>query len=821
MEMNTDKHFSFPDLITVLLFLSIGGLLTAQAPQSLEWARTGGPLGGLGYDVRIHPDQPDVLFVTDQFAGVFKSIDGGLNWVPKNNGIKTVGPANIPVFCLTIDPHNPDIVWAGLSGERGMYRSTDGGESWVEKTNGIVEFEGISFRGITIDPRSSDIVYIAAEIASFVWGEGQRTGREFDMTKGVVYKTTDAGENWEAVWRGDNLARYIWINPENPDIIYVSTGIFDREAANSDDQSNTAGGVGIIKSVDGGETWQQMNQGLTNLYIGTLYMHPNNPDILLAGAANNAYPEGDGVFLTTDGAATWRQVLDIGAQSVEFAEMNPEIAYAGNPVAVYQSLDGGENWEKVSIGENIWGPPGVQAGFPIDFQVDPRDPGRFFANNYGGGNFLSNDGGRTWQVASKGYTGAQVRKIAVSPADPMRIYAAARSGVYLTLDGGENWEGRNVSPSNGLEWNAIAVDPHNDLHILAANHWIGRIFQSYDGTDTWSITASQLPLGGWRTIEYTPDPAMVYAGTGAFISAGQYDNSLDASGIYVSRDGGESWQPANDVSSQTAQVADLACHPENPMIVYAATTNKGFLRTLDGGASWSSHNSGLPGMPTEPSILSVAIDPLNPEHLFAGLESAGLYSSINGGMTWDVVAIGLNPEAKITSIVYNPADPQMLFIADFHSSVFQSIDAGETWEKISDGLQNRAVNTLSVSQDGTQLYAGTEGEGVFRLKLSEATTGSGNPLLIGKFPVRIFPNPFRSQTIINYRVARPADISVQILDVHGREIAVLKDGLHDAGSHTVRWDGTDESGIRLSSGIYLCRLSSEGDQVISRILMVR
>ena len=66
------------------------------------------------------------------------------------------------------------------------------------------------------------------------------------MTRGVVYKTTDGGKNWKAIWRGENLARYIWIDPRDTDVLYISTGIFDREAKNSDPENRIPGGEGVL-----------------------------------------------------------------------------------------------------------------------------------------------------------------------------------------------------------------------------------------------------------------------------------------------------------------------------------------------------------------------------------------------------------------------------------------------------------------------------------------------------------------------------------------------------------------------------------------------
>ena len=92
--------------------------------------RTGGPLGGLGYDVRMSPDNPDKMFVTDAYAGIFMSLNGGEDWFPSNSGINihdgSTGDA-IPVFSVTIDPSQPDIVWLGTQNKLGIYKSIDGG----------------------------------------------------------------------------------------------------------------------------------------------------------------------------------------------------------------------------------------------------------------------------------------------------------------------------------------------------------------------------------------------------------------------------------------------------------------------------------------------------------------------------------------------------------------------------------------------------------------------------------------------------------------------------------------------------------------------
>jgi photosystem II stability/assembly factor-like uncharacterized protein len=716
------------DDVTVTL-ASTSAFVPGAGSGGLTWVRTGGPLGGLGYDVRMRPDALDRLLVTDANAGVFLSSDGGVTWAPSNEGITTRSGTTgdiIPIFCLTIDPTDPDRVWAGTQGIRGIFKSTDGGRTWKKRDRGIVEDNGITFRGFTVDPKNPDVVFAAAELSSFVWNGGQeRAGREFDLTAGVVYRTGDGGANWTAVWRGDDLARYIWIDPRDSNIIYVSTGIFDREAKNSDSTAGSPGGEGVLKSTDGGQTWTRINNGLNNLYVGSLFMHPTNPDVLLAGVGNNAYPDGQGVYLTQDGGANWKQVLSGEIiTAVEFSTGNPSIAYAAGPVSVYRSSDGGATWARVSGSpEATWGAPGIRAGFPIDLQVDPRNPDRLFANAYGGGNFLSEDGGKTWTDASRGYTGAQVRGLAVDPTQPGRVLAAARSGLFLSNDGGATWAGLGYPPVSMTEWNAVALDPADPTHrVSGSNQDQVLVNGGPDGSER--VFDLQGQRVGWKTIVFaSSNPAVVYAGSAGYYSAGSFNTTQPGAGVFRSEDGGRTWSAANDALTANAFVNALAVDPRDPNVVYAATADRGLLKTGDGGQTWqapgSSLGSGLGSPLPEKGASAVSLRPGHPDVIFAGFERRALFISTDGGQTWSASAKGMMPESSIVSIVFDPTGAQeTVYAADSTTGVYRSLNAGQTWERINQGLTNRAVNALAISNDGLHLYAASEGGGVFRLDLN-------------------------------------------------------------------------------------------------------
>ncbi|MBM3153209.1 MAG: hypothetical protein FJZ96_13570, partial [Chloroflexi bacterium] len=500
-----EKKIVLSSALIIMLLLVIG-VVPSQAQQSgsspladQTWVRLGGPLGGMGYDIRMSPDNPDIMYVTDANAGVHKSIDGGQIWVPINDGIDlrtgTSGDI-IPVFCLTIDPNDNNIVWIGLQNLAGVYRSVDGGQTWERRTHreccrGIVETDGFTVRGIAIEPGNSEVVYIAGEIHSWRWNGRVLMGRNFDMTKGVIYKTTDGGNNWSAIWRGDNLARYILIDPGNVETIYVSTGIFDREAANSNPEAGEPGGVGILKSTDGGQTWAQMNTGLENLYVGSLFMHPTDSQTLIAGIGNQTYQRGGGVYLTHDGGQHWMRVLAREnydyITSVEYALSNPDIAYAGGEHEFAISQDGGQTWISRTV-NRFWGPGGIRPGFPIDFQIDPRDPERIFVNSYGGGNFLSEDGGQTWTSASMGYTGADLTDVSIDPQNPAIVYVNGRSGPFASMDGGLNWSGINpIALGTVAEGARVTLDPDDPSHILLSSAHRGWTYESFDGGTHWVL----------------------------------------------------------------------------------------------------------------------------------------------------------------------------------------------------------------------------------------------------------------------------------------------------------------------------------------------
>ncbi len=712
-------HLSSDSVTRRWLFVSPATSITPSggpsAYQAGSWVRTGGPIGGLGYDIRYNFADYNLWYVTDAWSGFYISTDNGATWTPSNTGITArKGTDGIPIFSATVDPHDPNIIWIGTDLTGDIFKSTDGGHTWVEMTNGVdPTLRPMSFRGFTVDPRTSDIVYAMAEIGSPAWtpDHNPRKGLEMDLTQGIVYKTIDGGEHWTEIWRGDNLARYAWIDPRDPDVLYVSTGIFDKEAANTNVETGFAGGVGILKSTDGGQTWRILNQdnGLLDLYIGSLYMNPQNPDMLLAAAGQNNWSRyGEqftgGIYLTEDGGEHWERVIadDEIFSTVEFCVSDPHVAYAGSSRSIYRSDDSGHTWQRFTRADHTWGSPGVVAGFPIDMQCDPVDPMRIFINNYLGGNFLSTDGGQTWVLSSDGYTGELVNVVSAAPGI---VYVGSRSGVYRSNNGGEDWIGL-VYPPKGMDVKfneivALAVDPADTNHVLAVPSDYRGVLYSTDGGQSWQMGSVFGPI---QLVFAPSDPSMVYA-------------TADT-GLFVSGDGGMTWTPLQHEQVSGFSPPVVAVQPNDAHTVYVSRPDTGVLKTTDGGQTWTLLTTGLPQAP----VMALAVDPANPQILFAGVGAGqasmgggGVFRSTDGGLTWAQMSAGLPPEGMFLSVVIDPTNSQVVYVGDNFSGVYVSTDGGTTWNTLNNGLQHREVKVLSISPDGRVLYAGTWGDGVYRL----------------------------------------------------------------------------------------------------------
>ncbi len=415
-----------------------------------------------------------------------------------------------------------------------------------------------------------------------------------------------------------------------------------------------------------------------------------------------------------------------------------------------------------SLGEKTfkngrWGPPGIDPGFVISTVVDPEDPDRIWVNNYGGGNYLSSDGGETWSNSSNGYTGARVYDISQISKNPSFCVVASAAGPFVTHNGGNEWLGINYNQA-ATEPSVVEFFHDNPNEILAATGDNGSIIKSTDAGLTWGVVFQHPEVNAsnpsdrhnFRAISISKSNYdVVYAGIGKVINVGMTDPSPEPSfGMYKSLDRGTNWIEINNgLEHSNKTINTIAIHPQNPDIVYIGTHIDGIYKTTDGGKDWFPVNAGLQSS----DIRSIAIDQRHPDTIYAGSGNGlGISSSFNGGELWNSINEGINlvcpsylnsygkalksmdlsvpvlaqpslnysvPWTKILDIVIDPTDTKIIYAADWNSGVFLSKDHGRSWALITEGMDIKTTLCLSISPTGDVLYCGSEGGGVYRLVL--------------------------------------------------------------------------------------------------------
>lgn len=265
---------------------------------------------------------------------------------------------------------------------------------------------------------------------------------------GGIFKTTNGGTTWTPIFDRQNTISVgdIALEPGNPDVIWVGTG-------ESNVRNSVSFGDGVYKSTDGGKTWKNLGLQNTNT-ISKIVINPRNPDIVYVAAVGHAWGANEerGVFMTIDGGKTWTKTLYIdqfhGASDLVIDEQNPNILYAG-----------------------MW-----------RFE---RKPWTFTSGSEQGGVFRSIDGGRTWNKIDKGLPKLIGRiGLAVSRSNPNIVYAMLESKegtLYRSDDKGETFRQVNKNQNiveRGFYYTRVRVDPTNEDKVYAV---ASPLFVSLDG----------------------------------------------------------------------------------------------------------------------------------------------------------------------------------------------------------------------------------------------------------------------------------------------------------------------------------------------------
>jgi len=201
-------------------------------------------------------------------------------------------------------------------------------------------------------------------------------------------------------------------------------------------------------------------------------------------------------------------------------------------------------------------------------------------------------------------------------------------------------------------------------------------------------------------------------------------------------------------------------------------------------------------------------------NLFAGTWGGGVFLSTNNGTSWTAVNTGLT-DRDVFALAVSGSN---LFAGTWGDGVFLSTHNGTSWTAVNTGLTNRDVSALAVS--GSNLFAGTDyGGAVWRRPLSEMTIVEYDftQAPIGFTLEQNYPNPFNPATTIRYQLSKTTQVVLKIYNTFGQEVRTLVNARQPAGVNAVVWDGRDESGKEVSSGIYIYRLQA-GESIQSRKL---
>jgi photosystem II stability/assembly factor-like uncharacterized protein len=417
--------------------------------------------GYFTYSLVMDPLSPDNLYVGTAYSGVFKTSDGGDEWVSCNAGL----PADADVKALTIDPITPSTLYVGIY-DKGLYKSYDNGNHWFPINNGLP----ISYpvRDIAIDPSAPNTVYAA--------------------TYNGIYRSMDGGKIWRLFSSIENVDEII-IDPSASSVFYA----IKRS--------------GIYKSINQGKEWYSSSEGISSNDVKSFAVDPSDPNTVYAGTYQS------GLFRSTNNGKSWDSIeavfSDDDISKIIVDPRNSDIIYiALGGWGVYKSLDKGVTWKPVNTG--LESKIGV-----VDMAIDPMNPETLYLVQFQDGVYKTTNGGLFWNKLTSGFPGLSdcevpgLTQIAIDPGNPSSVYAlSVRCGLYKSADNGGHWDRIFYQENASIE--TLFIDPStSSIYIVVSKSPNGdMIYKSDDGGVSWFISHSNLPFISYYSDVLLTDPEM-------------------------------------------------------------------------------------------------------------------------------------------------------------------------------------------------------------------------------------------------------------------------------------------------------------------------
>jgi photosystem II stability/assembly factor-like uncharacterized protein len=600
---------------------------------------------------------------------------------------------------------------------------------------------------------------------------------------GGVRRSLDKGETWATVNNGlTNLATSaLAVDAAGPQSVYVGTV-----------------GGGAYKTDDGGESWRALAGGIEGLIVHPLVADPVHPGVVYAGTL------GGSMRKTVDGGNTWPVVFTgiIGNRGIFGIAIDPnhsDVVYFGTVGAgAFKSSNAGASWTPMTtlMPRVIW-----------SVAVDPADGQIVYADSNEDGVWKSSNGGASWSPVTSAYQLPAIYALTVIPVagGPSIVFAGtAGAGIWKSVDGGVTWAASGLPGRMCL---SLSTDSSSILY--AGTDEEAHI--SRDLGETWSNIDHR--LGGADAFGYAVvvDPTGHRRGNAPLHSSApaRVLLSTNEGGLKVSHNGGVSWDTATGIQSR--EIRQVAFDPTDPNRVYAGSFFAGGVFTsVDGGSTWTRRRLGSAIV----YVWTVAIDAASPNIVYAGTNGDGLFRSTDYGETWEKLASG-GTSAVVQGVTIDPTDSQRLFVAK-PNGVYLSKNFGESWTQV---LSLGSWGITIDESDPSVVFITTRTNGVFRSldggdTFAPSSDGLGS-LTMGR-ATKVTIDPTDSQVMYVGSEARGGGGGVYKSHDRGDHWFAANNGIKDVAVFALAMDPNDPSVLYVTGpeGTYKTTSGGESTRVL-------